>query len=67
MHYILILQDGDAPLHIAVRGNLVSIIKILVKHGADLSVQDKVSMLLINQQLKSPRATINYIMFARSP
>ena len=42
--YLLIIQDSDAPLHIAVRGNLVSIINILVEHGANLSVQDKVSM-----------------------
>ena len=42
--YLLIIQDGDAPLHIAVCGNLVSIINTLVEYGADLSVQDKVSM-----------------------
>ena len=43
----MIIQDGDAPLHIAVRGNLGHIINILVKHGADLAVQDKVSIIIV--------------------
>ena len=41
------LQDGDTPLHLSASNGYISVMEILIKHGADVSIRNKV---IINKE-----------------
>lgn len=42
----LCVQEGWTPLHVAVQGGRVDIIKLLISRGADITIQNKVFLSL---------------------
>ena len=40
---MLLLQDQQTPLHLSAKSGHVGIVNVLLSHGADIDVKDKVS------------------------
>ena len=44
---LLLLQDQQTPLYLSTESGHVDIVKVLLSHGADIHVKDRVSELII--------------------
>ena len=40
---LLLLQNGNTPLHLSSKSGHVDIVNVLLSHGADIHVKDRVS------------------------
>ena len=51
---LFLIQDGETPLHLAVRFNKVAVIDMLLKNKADTDCRNKVWKLISRQYMSYP-------------